>query len=178
MNSSAPERHALKLLRPVVAITKGNVTVSEGLQATIGDCHAKGITGQIAEDLFARPSVLAVDDPGLRPSFFRRLFQQMGLGQSVPHFGAKDDRQGANGNKKVWLFGRHPVLLLSPSAGTDQQMDMRMIKQSARPGMQHREDGGRGSQVLGIVRQFLGGGGGATEQEAVKELGMLTGQWS
>ena len=57
-------------------------------------------------------------------------------------------------------------------------MDMRMIKQSARPGMQHCEDGGRGSQVLRIGCQFLGGGGGGAEQEAVNELGMLTGQWS
>ena len=74
------------------------------------------------------------------------------------------------------MFGRHPALILGPSAGADQQMDMRMIKQSAGPGMQHREDGGRGSQVLGIIRQFLGGGGGAAEQETVDDLGMLTGQ--
>jgi len=172
------ERHALKLLRAVVAITKGDLAVGKSLQPAVGDRDAKGITGQIAEDFFARSGVLAVDDPGLRPGFFRRWFQPMGLGQSVPHFGAKEDRQGANGNKKVWMFGRRPALILGPSAGTDQQVDMRMIKQRARPGMQHGEDGGVGSQVLGIGGQFLGGGSGAAEQEAVNHLGMLAGQWS
>jgi hypothetical protein len=39
------------------------------------------------------------------------------------------------------------VLLSVPSASADQEMDMRMIKQSASPGMEHREDRGRGFQV-------------------------------
>ena len=39
------ERHALKLLRPVVAITKGNVAVGKGLQTAVGDRNPKHIAG-------------------------------------------------------------------------------------------------------------------------------------
>lgn len=68
------ESHALKLLGPVVAIAKGDLAVRKGFQPAVGDGDAKGITGQIPENLFARSGMLAVDDPGLRPSFRRRLF--------------------------------------------------------------------------------------------------------
>jgi hypothetical protein len=53
-------------------------------------------------------------------------------------------------------------------------MGSHLIKQSARPDMQHRQDGGSGSQVWWIVRQFLGGSGGTAEQESVNHLAMMT----
>jgi hypothetical protein len=53
--------------------------------------------------------------------------------QGLPYFGSKDDREGAHRNKKRGVFCRRPVLLGVPSAGADQQMNMRMVKQSASP---------------------------------------------
>src|ERR1700677_2405585 len=96
--------------------------------------------------------------------------------QGLPHFGSKDDREGAHRNKKLGVFCRRPVLLCVPSAGADQQMNMRMVKQSASPGMEYREDGGRSAQIAWIGGQFLGGRGGATKQQAINDLGMLIGQ--
>src|ERR1700677_3310696 len=71
---------------------------------------------------------------------------------------------------------RHPWLISGPSAGADQEMDVRMIKQGAGPGGRHGEDGGRGSHKTCIGCQFLGGSGGTAEQEVINDLGMLTSQ--
>lgn len=67
-------------------------------------------------------------------------------------------------------------MISGPSAGADQEMDVRMIKQGAGPGVQHGEDGGHGSHKTCIGCQFLRGSGGTAEQEVINDLGMLTSQ--
>jgi hypothetical protein len=158
------------LLSAVVAISEGHVTVVQSLEPTVADGHAEEVASQILEDFVPAAGVLAVNDPRLGPELLGKWSRPVGLLEGVAHFGPKDDRQGADRNQKGRTVGSHPDLaVLGKSTGTDQQVDMGVIRQSSGPGMEHGQDRWSGPQVLWVSGQLEHRGGRTLQQGPVED---------
>ena len=116
-------------------------------------------------------------DPGLLPNFGRDLLEEASRFESVSHFGSEDERQGAHGDQKVWVFGCLPVLAVGRQApGADQKVGMRMVEHGARPGVEHAHQAGLSAQPPRIGAELLNAGRRRVEQQSVEELLSGTGQ--
>ena len=71
----AGDGDAANVLGPIVPIAEGDVAVLDAFQTAIGDADAEDVAAQIVEDLLAASGVLAVHDPGSRPSTWGNLVE-------------------------------------------------------------------------------------------------------
>ena len=88
----------------------------------------------------------------------------------IAQLGAEDAGQGPAGDEKLGMHGSNPALAVSPTAGRDEDMDVRMVDHGAGPGVKDGEQAGTGSEVARIVGEFQERFGSRDHEEAVEDL--------
>ena len=150
------ERGAPDRLGAVIAIPKGDLVVVDLFESTVGDRHAEEIAGQVVED--ARPIAggLCVHDPRGGPHRRRYLLEQAGVLHRRAHLGAHDHRQRADGHEERRMLRRNPLRPIGGEpARSDDEMDVRVIQQGARPRVEDRDAAEWGADELGVGRERL-----------------------
>src|SRR5262249_19042100 len=102
---------------------------------------------------------------------------ETGPAQSVSELGTEDDGQSPAGNKELGMSWGGPTrrLLVSPSAGRDEDVDMRMVNHGACPGVKDDEKTGFGAEVTRIGGEFQQRLGRRGHENAVDDLLVGTG---
>lgn len=171
------ESGSLKQLRSIVAVTEGDLAIGDGFNAAVGDGDTKDIAAEIFEDLLARAGMLGMNHPGFLPHLGGDVPEQAGAMESGTQLGAKDHRQGADWNQEGRVFGRNPPgAIVGKTAGGDQHMDVRMIEQGPRPGVEHGQHAQTCSHITWITSQLLKGFGSRLHEQTVEFFGMSSGQ--
>ena len=92
-----------------------------------------------------------MDDPVAGPGVGGDLIEQPGPAHGVAHLAAKDGREDVAGEEEVGTSGRDPARAVGRESPTgDEDVDVGVIAQVLRPGVQDGEDRGAGAEVLGI----------------------------
>lgn len=125
-------------LRPIVAIAKRHVVIVNVCQAAVGDRDAKQIPREVVEDVLPVTRKLGVHHPWRGPHRGRDGAEQVRASEGGAHLGAHDHRQRADWDEERRVLRSNPLRLIGGQpAGGDHKMDVRMIEQRARPGVQH-----------------------------------------
>jgi hypothetical protein len=136
----AGEGHPAELLAPIVPIAEGDLPVQDPFETAVGDGDTEDVAAEVVEDLLAAPRVLAVDDPRRGPDLTGHLIEQAGVVEGVADLRPEDLRQRLDGDEIVPVLRGDPRGAIGGEpAGGDEQMDVGMIEQGARPGMEDRE---------------------------------------
>ena len=150
----AGERDPAQVLGPIVPIAEGDLAVLDAFQTAIGDGDAEDVAAEVVEHLLAAASVLAVDDPRLRPDVPRHLIEEAGVVEGGTDLGPEDLRQRVDRDKKVpGLRGDPRGAIGGESSGGHEQMDVRMIPEVARPGVEDRETTEPSPHIPRIARE-------------------------
>jgi hypothetical protein len=162
-------RTGLALIRGRFLVLKSDFAILQLKDAAVADGHAKDVRGQVSEGRLAPADRLTVHDPVLLPDWRINEWEQGGLFQSVSEFGAEEHRQGLDVHQKV-LLGSVPVASGSQSASGHYVVDVRMIAQVARPGMEHAHHRNPAADESWVQSQCLYSLGGGPKQEVVHRL--------
>jgi hypothetical protein len=152
-------------LRAIVTITKRDVVVVDLFQAAVTDRDAEQIAGQVVENARAVAGGLGVNDPGCAPDRRGHLIEHAGLFHSRAHLRANDHRHRADRHEKGGMLRANPLCAIGREpAGGDDEMDMWVVEQGARLGVEDADAAKRGADRAGIVREVLHGRGGTAHQ--------------
>jgi len=116
------QSQTLDLLGAVIAIAESDLAVFKAFQARVDDSDAKDVAPQVFKDFVAAAGVLRVHDPlfVLAPDSWSNRCGQAGAPEAIPHFSAKDLRQGMNGHQELGIFRFEPLLSIgTQAAGAD-----------------------------------------------------------
>ena len=91
--------------------------------------------------------------------------------EGIAELGAEDLAQSLDGHQKSGVLGGKPLLAIGrEAAGGHQIMDMGMVVEMARPGLQDTDEAERATDPTGVAGEFLQGRSGSAEQEIVHQL--------
>ena len=160
-----------KLFGLAVAILKRDVVIFQFQQAAVADGNAEDVRREILERVLAGADGPAIDDPILFPGIWRHLVKQFRLLvlERVTKLGAENFRQRFDRHEKLPSHRQPPRPIWRQTAAGDDEVQMRMIRQIARPGLQHAKEAKLAADEFWIVRQFLQSGRRGLEEEAVDE---------
>jgi hypothetical protein len=134
------KRDVADLLSVVVTVAEADDVAVEGLDPAIGDGNAENVAAKILENFVAEAGMLGVNNPTLFPDGRGSEAEESRFFQTVAEFGAEQDRQSADGNKKLGMFGLDPGRAIGRQAsGGDEHMNVRMEQHGARPGVKNGE---------------------------------------
>jgi len=154
-----------------VAVAEGDVAVLEAFEAAVDEGDAEDVPGQVVEHLGAAAGVLEVDDPLRAPDRGRGLIEEAGRAEGRAELGAEEAGQREAGDEEGRSLGGDPgVILPMQSACRDEDVDMGMVEQRARPGVEDGEQPGASPEVAGIGGELEQRRGGGRHKEAVDEL--------
>src|SRR5437867_2972842 len=119
-----------------------------------------------------------MNNPLLIPDVRRGQVCEARATNRVAHLGSEDDGQSPAGDEEVRIHGWDPawILAVSPAAGRDKDVDVRMIDHGAGPGVKDGEQARPGAEVIGIGREFQERSGGRGKDETVEDLLVRAGQ--
>jgi len=162
----------------VVAVAEGDEAVLEALEAAVDQGDTIDVAGEVAEDGLTGAGVLEVDDPALAPDVRGNLVVEAGLAEGSAQLGAEEDGQSPARDEEVGSpggdpAGRGPV---APSPGGDQEVNVGVVEQGPRPGVQDSETAGPGAEVAGVGGELEEGLSGRGHQQAVDDLLMRAGE--
>jgi len=167
----------LEFLGAVVSITKSDRTAMELLQAAIGNGGAKNVASQIVQSLGTPTGVLTMNDPLVWPEIVGQLSKESLFLECGLDLGSKDLAQCETGNQESRIGRGDPLLSLGMEPpGGDQQMNVRMIKQSPSPGVKDSQDAQLASHVAGIPGELLQSLGGAAHENGIEIGGVSSSQ--
>ena len=157
------QRAACQLTGATVTIPEGDAPVGEGLEAAVGDRDPEDVAAEVVEHPVSGAGRLHVDDPVARPACRGRPDRASPARRRASRiFPRKTRREDVAGEEEVGAWRRDPARAVGRESPTgDEDVDVRVIPQVLRPGMQDGEDRGAGAEMLGIGRdgeQRLGGG--------------------
>ena len=144
------------------------MTVIAGNDPAVTDGHSEDVRGEILQGCPAVADGFGMDDPGLTPDRRIDLRQYAGAVQGVTELGAKEDRQSRHRHQELGMR-RQPLGTVGADAPAGHHvMNVRVILQSAAPGVQHTEEAALSSaDKLGIGGQSLDRLAGRLEQRSV-----------
>jgi hypothetical protein len=169
------ERHH-SLLIPVGIIlpTESNLVMLESHEAVVGDGHAMGVAGEIAEPMRGTAEGwLGVDDPvvteqgaqeGAEGLFVFERLENSGESKLVllesafqagDELAAEDATEYVDGQEEG-IAGMDPLLAVGrETSGRDDTVEVRMSQQVLSPGMQDRKEANVCPQMAGIAGDLL-----------------------
>ncbi len=165
-----PERGGLAGF--AVAIGPADLAIGQEMNRAIGCGGFEDVAGQIAERIFTGTGGAAVHVPVTLPDFGWNLGVEAGMLclQAGLEEGAAMSAQCFDGQEVVGP-SRDPLPPVSGEAAAGNQIvDMRMIDQGARPGVEHTEHPQLGAQVFGVAGQILQGLSAAGKEQVQGDL--------
>jgi hypothetical protein len=154
----------------VVPVAEADPAMVDGLDARVADGNTKEVAAQVVEDFPSGPCRAAVKNPLLLPDFRRSEVEDPLFAQGLAELPAEDDRESRQRDEKARMFRIPPGAVGSDSAGGDQEVDVRMIKQRPGPGMKDAQDAGHGTEVGRIARELEDGGRCALHEDGVEQF--------
>ena len=154
--------------RFAMLVADGDSLVVEADDAGVGGCDAEDVAGEIIEHrLLAFAPGRALYDPGLRPDGVGQNQVGTALLQPGPEFAADELGQGPDGNQEG-SARRSPIgAVVGNAASCDQTMDMGVVEQLLRPGVQDGEHADGRSDMASVASELDDGLGGGLHQEGV-----------
>jgi len=143
--------HGLPAMISGVLVAEADLAVLDREQTAIGQRNPVDIPAQVVQDLLrALEGGFAVDDPSFGPDHLGHKQVRPFLTHQVHKQPAKELREGVDGNQ-VRCAARPPLAPVGgDSAGGYEAVHVRMVGQSARPGVQHTQDPAETPNVMRI----------------------------
>src|SRR4029077_18352448 len=122
-------------------VAKRDSAVIEGLDAVIGDRDAMDVAREVLGGVLAIASFLKVDIPGFAEDSRIDLVQETLLIEGVADFGTENRGEGVSRDEEAAMGGLAPgAAWVRQPAGGGEQVDVGMVGEVARPGVEHRQD--------------------------------------
>lgn len=159
-----------------VAIGPEEVAVGSDFDSSIAGGGFEDVTRQVAEGVFSGTSMLSADIPRLIPNAIRDhgVEIRVGLEETLSEESAKAGAEGLVMEKEFSASSDPGASVEAEPAGRDQIVDVGMINESARPGMEYAKHAQLGSESAGICRQILQGARAGRKEQIQGELLMGT----
>lgn len=149
-------------------VAKGDAPMLEGLDAVIGDRDAMDVAREVLGGVLPIASFLEVDVPGFAEDCRIDLAQKTCPMEGVADFGTENRGEGVSRHEEAAVSGLAPsAALVRQPAGGGEQVDVGMVGEVARPGVEHRQDTELGADPLWIVGEVLEGGCGFAQEQVV-----------
>ena len=166
--------HSLLITVRIVLPTESKLVMVESHEAVVGDGHAMGVAGEIAEHrMGTAEGWLGVDDPvvteqgaqeGAESLFVFERFENSGESKLVlleaalqggDELAAEDTTEYVDGQEEG-IAGMDPLLAVGrETSGRDDTVEVRMSQQVLSPGMQVRKEANVCPQMAGIAGELL-----------------------
>lgn len=162
------ESKAPGLMCARVDVAESDTVVIEGFDTVVGESDTMGIAGEVLGGVLAVAGVLKMDVPRFAEDRRINLSQELLTVEGVADLGAEDLGQSVPRHEETRMGGLAPgFALVSQPAGGGEEMDVRMVGEIARPGVEHRQDAEFGADPLWIVGEELEGGCGLAQEQVV-----------
>src|SRR5829696_3559022 len=155
-------------------ITEDHVVVGQLLDPIVRERDAEDVRGQIFQRCLATADPTTIDHPGLCPSSRADFPIQRCLAQRRPELSPKQLRERFAMHEKGAPTDDPSLLIWRKSEGRNQIMDVRMVAQVARPGLQHAQHTNLPTQEAWILSELLQSSGGGAKQQRVDRAWVLT----
>jgi hypothetical protein len=153
-----------------IGVTECHGTCVDGDDSTVGDRDAMNVAGQVVQNgVGPLDGGLAVDDPVLRPDGRRDAKLWEGVEHHVLEDATEDPGKGSD-RQQVVLACRQPLAFGGQTASGDEAVDMRMVGERSRPGMQDGQDTDQPADIVRVCRELDQGVGGGLHEEGVQSL--------
>jgi hypothetical protein len=119
-----------------------------------------------------------VHDPVLLPGWRGNLGIEGRFLEGVTELGAEDLAQSLNGDQELGVFGGEPLAIGREAASGHQIVDMGMVVEIARPGLEDADEAELGTDKARVTSELLQGCRGSAEQEIVNQLLVAAGELS
>jgi hypothetical protein len=144
-------------------VAEGDTAVIEGFDAVVGEGDAMDIAGEVLGGVLAVASV-----PRFAEDCRLELTQEILAVEGVADLGAEDLGEGVTRDEEAGMGRLAPgFALIGQPAGGGEEMDVGVVGEITRPGVEHRQDAEFGADPLGIVGEELEGGCGLTQEQVV-----------
>jgi len=159
--------HGLGLVGERVQIAEGDEALGDVEDSTVGDSYPMDVASEVREDgLSALNGGLAEDVPFLPPDSGWDHDVRESIMETVSEDGSEDDRESSDRNQ-IGLAGRDPFLVVGDAACWNEAMNMGMVTQCPRPGMQNGKDSELAADITRILGQLEQRFGGRLHEDAV-----------
>lgn len=139
-----------------LTITDQDDAVLDSDDAGVGDGDPEDVGGEVFESGFAGAHGLAVNIPVDLPDCLRNLIEALGLLDQVAELGAKDFRQGFDGQEEIDFGGMPGAIARADGAACNNVVDVGVILKGSAPGVEHAEEARQiAADVLGIGGEFF-----------------------
>jgi len=118
-----------------VLVGECDLAIFEREDAAIADGDAKDVRSEVFDGGLARAYGLRVNDPIFAPNLRVKEMEEIALFERVPELGAEQDRERFDVNEEI-LSGCSPPAIGGQSATGGDVVNVRMVKEIARPGME------------------------------------------
>src|SRR5215213_7915237 len=159
-------------------ITEGHVVVGQLLNSIVRECDAEDVRGQIFQRCLATADPTTIDHPGLCPSSRADFPIQRCLAQRRPELSPKQLRERFAMHEKGSPPDDPSLPIGRKREGRNQIMDVWMVAQVARPGLQHTEHTNLSTQEAWILGELLQSCGGGAKEQRIDRARVLTCQRS
>jgi len=167
------ESFGLPLVRVMVLVPKRHVTFVHGHQSVIGDRNPENVAGEVSQDSVFTGSVrFAVRTPLSVPSVSRNLIEEFGMPvlQGLSESFGDHGRESSDRYEKVVLRIVPGGSVIGHAAAGHQHVHVRMMMQSAGPGVQDRQEADLGTDVAFLGGQIPYGIGRTLHQQTIERL--------
>ena len=136
-----------------ILVGKSDLAILEGEDAAIADGDAKDVRSEVFEGGGACAYRLRVNDPIFAPDLRVKEMEEIALFEQVPELAAEEDRKRLDVNEEI-LPGLEPPAIGGESASGGDVVNVRMIEEIARPGMEDADGADLASDEARIGSQF------------------------
>jgi hypothetical protein len=161
-----------------ILVFKSNLVILDIEDAFIGKGNPVDIRSKVFEGVFAIADLFRVDAPILLPNLFFDLVKERGFFEFICELSAEYSGESFGGDQEVLGGGEPFFAIFRDATPRDEIMEMRVVREIARPGMEdphHPNETADESGIFGELEQSLRGG---FEKEVVEEFLVGTGQVS
>src|SRR5262245_17332009 len=136
-----------------ILVGKSHLAILEGEDPAIADGDAKDVRSEVFEGGGACAYRLRVNDPIFAPDLLIKELEEIALFEQVPELGAEQDRERFDVNEEI-LSGCSPPAIGGQSATGGDVVNVRMVKEIARPGMEDADGAETAPDEARIGGQF------------------------
>src|SRR6266508_5045614 len=149
------------------AITKRDAVIFQLEDPVVAKGDPENVRGQILQGIPARAHLFTVHDPLLLPNLCRNTSITIGATQSLLQFATENSGEGTHRQQEVVACGN--PFFVSPSAGRNEIVEVRMVRQVASPGLQNTDHPDLSAHPTRLVCQLLSGSRRRFEEQIIEQ---------
>ncbi len=150
--------------------SEGDAVSVEGFDAVIADSNSEDVASKIKQRVTAVADMFCMNDPVSSPDLLGDMVLETGLCKSIANLGTEDDLESISGYEEPWVCWLDPGRAIrSEPSGSDEDVDMGVKDQSARPRMEDSKDGEAAADILWIGSELEQALGSRTDEDVVRD---------